>query len=669
MQRLPIEITTYIADSLDLHDIFNLSLVCSQFGYLVQNEDICRVALEKHAPYSAEAQSARSTRQYAHCLRRLVKTRAAIATAAPYSVALVAQADEFIYCNGMLCYTHGQESLRLLHLHESAGSEIVINTRALLQSALGSDLGNSRYKFRPIHFACGIVSCLYSPPKSEGRSRLIILDLQRKILLADHHLESTSKLFVRNTREHLYYGTHSLTGDDGFKRWALKRFDIGKDQWAPDHLELEDLVGSDIGVTVCFEIFGDHFYGLSSLNSFEVYEGNWTSYYYGFRLPLGSTQAEDLQLTSRNAMWRRQHEEGPIDDRWSTLQLERDSVTGIIMVTECRREWLVAERSSTRTSYRTGLVFSDRRNRSGEESDSDSGSESDTGNREMLLDPPCSTGTIDQTKKQRKHSDLHRGDDGRTTPAITLSQCFIRSYNCPCETFIDLVNDPRASDSMTRRLQLRSISRSSYTGNRHQLQETLADDPTQDALQSSALNEISWWPPKLDASQKDVRLAELDSLLDPKGHTTCGPISGAMDGRSMVYAVGPQASQSKRPLVFVSFDPAIRLPNTKHWPGGPATPRTQLKTQGDDTINPYPYPTLQSFPALEPTSRNPFLSDVGFPGSKQPSTGLLPDGCGLDAPTWFTKCPAAYLDGASSIGKPFGFNFAHSRGLSTKRRC
>ncbi|KAK2005508.1 F-box domain-containing protein [Colletotrichum eremochloae] len=287
MQRLPVEIVSYIAESLDLHDIFNLSLTCNHFRYIVGNEDICRTALETHAPYSADIQHARSSRQYARCLRRLIKTRNAIAAAAPYSVALVAQADEFIYCDGMLCYTHGRESLRPLHLHEFAGSEIVIDIRTLLQSALETDLGDDKFKFRPIHFACGIVSCLYRPPKSGGRSRLIILDLQQKRLLTAHPLESTSKLFVRNTREHLYYGTHSLTRDDGFKRWALKRFDTCKDEWAPGRLELEDLVGSEIGATVCFEVFDNHFYGLSSLNSFEAYEADWTSYYYGFRLPLG----------------------------------------------------------------------------------------------------------------------------------------------------------------------------------------------------------------------------------------------------------------------------------------------------------------------------------------------------------------------------------------------
>ncbi|KZL63408.1 f-box domain-containing protein, partial [Colletotrichum incanum] len=471
MQRLPIEILTYVADSLDLHDIFNLSLVCSQFRYLVSNDDICRAALETNAPYSPDVQNARFSKQYARCLRRLVKTRDAIATAAPYATAIVAQADEFIYCDGMLCYTHGHESLRLLDLHGSADSEIVIDTRKLLVSNLESypELRpyaiSNRYRFRPLHFACGILSCLYRSPKSEGRSCLIVLDLWQRRLLAAYRLESTSKLFVRNNREYLYYGTHSLTGGDGFERWVLKLFDICKEQWAPGQLDLEDLVGSDVGSTVCFEIIDDHFHGISSLNTFETYESDWTSYYYGFRLPMGSLRAADMQLTSKTAMWRRQHEEGPIDDRWSTLQLEKDLITGDIMVLESRREWLVDECSSTRTSHRTALRFSECHNHSNNNSDSENDSESDTEDNEGSPVHSCSTSTIAHAKPQRESSQFHRGDDGSTTPVITLSQCFIRSYNHSCETFIDLVNEPGASDSMTRRLQLRSISRASRVRN------------------------------------------------------------------------------------------------------------------------------------------------------------------------------------------------------------
>ncbi|WQF76960.1 Putative F-box domain-containing protein [Colletotrichum destructivum] len=254
MQRLPIEIMTYVTKSLDLHDLFNLSLVRSQLRYLVTDDNICRAVLEINAPYSADVQNAYSSKQYARCLRRLVKIQNAVATAAPYSTAIVAHADDFMYCDGMLCYTQGYDTLRLLHLHGSADSEIVIDIRPLLLSIPGLAIEGSEFKFRPVHFACGIITCLYSTPKTGGQRHLIFIDVQQTRLLTAHRLESTSKLFARNNRECLYYGTHSVTRDDGFKRWVLRRFDICKEQWAADHLVLEDLVGSDIGSTVCFEI-------------------------------------------------------------------------------------------------------------------------------------------------------------------------------------------------------------------------------------------------------------------------------------------------------------------------------------------------------------------------------------------------------------------------------
>ncbi|TQN73587.1 hypothetical protein CSHISOI_01882 [Colletotrichum shisoi] len=56
----------------------------------------------------------------------------------PYSAAVVvADADDFIYSDGMLCYTQNNDTLRLLHLHGSADSEIVIDIHPLLLSIPG----------------------------------------------------------------------------------------------------------------------------------------------------------------------------------------------------------------------------------------------------------------------------------------------------------------------------------------------------------------------------------------------------------------------------------------------------------------------------------------------------------------------------------------------------
>ncbi|KZL86148.1 f-box domain-containing protein [Colletotrichum incanum] len=366
-------------------------------------------------------------------------------------------------------------------------------------------------------------------------------------------------------------------------------------------------------------------------------------------------------------MWRRQHDEGPIDDRWSTLQLEKDPVNGDIMVLECRREWLVDECSSTRTSYRTVLRFSDLQDHSND--DPDSNPESGTENNGIPPIHPCSASTIALAKRQRESSEFHRGDNGSTTPAITLSQCFIRSYNHSCETFIDLVNDPDASESMTRRLQLRSISRSSHVGNNPWLQEPLAGSSEKQPLQLSTLNKTSWWPPKIDISQNTTCLAEVDTLLNPKDHNTYDPISGIMDDRSIIYAVGSNASQSKKPLVFISFDPAIRLPNLNYWPGGPKSlRRTRPKTQGDGTTDPCLHPTPQSLPTSEPTLRNCSSSEGSCPDPGQPLTSLRPDTCKLDAPTWLRRTPAAYLQSAYASKSFLGFNFAYGGDHSTACR-
>ncbi|OHE94011.1 F-box domain-containing protein [Colletotrichum orchidophilum] len=669
MQRLPIEIMTYIANSLNLHDIFNLSLACRQFRYLVDNDDICRAALETHASYSAELQAARSSKQYARCLRQLVKLRNAIATATPYTTALVAHAVDFIYCHGTLCYTEGYEVLRLLDLHASSDLEVTIDTRKLLQSVPGANLASSKYKFRPIHFAHGVLSCLYTPrstPRSaEGQNRLVVIDVEQRKLLTAHRLESTSKLFVRNNQEYLFYGTHSVTGDDGFKRWILRRFDTRTKQWIPGHLDLEDLAGSDIGSTVCFEIIDEFFYGLSSLASFEVYENDSMSYYYGFRIPVGSTHPRDMQLASKHSMLRRDHKDGPIDDRWSTLQLAKDLVTGNIMVSECRREWLVDEPSSVRTAYRTEVVFAAHPEDPGDGSDT----EADTNQTELISTPRCSPTKLVPLKKQEDTTHVHRGDDGSTSPTITLSQCFIRSYNQSCETFIDLVNDPVAAESMSRRPQIRSISRFPRSGTGRIPNESPADSSAQVPYQTHVPNEISWWLPEVDVSRRNMHLDALDSILCPKGQSTYSNISGIMDERSMVYAMGQRGSQTRRPLVFISFDPSIKLAGLTRWPGGPKRPLcNHTTTQGDDAGPQGPYPTPQSLVSA-PGSRNTSFSEGSIPDPSQSSASMHTDFDKPDAPTWIRRASAAYLQTICALGQPVGFNFAFCKDDSAPCRC
>ncbi|TEA21933.1 hypothetical protein C8034_v003257 [Colletotrichum sidae] len=635
---------TYIASTLDVYDIFSLGLTCRQFNYFLHNENICRTTLESHAHYSAEHGLARSSGQFSRCFRRLVKTRQAIATATPYAAALLAWADDFVYCSGMLCYTVGPQSLRLLDLHKSADLEAVIDTRALLRSVDEGSLANINYKFRPVHYADGVLSCLYTPAKQEGPGRLIVVDWAQRKPLTCRRLESSHKIFVRNDRRHLYYGTYSMMGDDGFKRWVLNYYDIEAGTWASGNMALEDLVGSDVGSTICFEIIDNYFYGLSSLTSYDVYETDSKSHYYAFRFLVGCSRPEDMQL-ALDKLWRRDHEEGPIDDRWSTISLEKDPATGQLMIIECRKEYLVGDCSSTRTSYRTELGFS---------------SEETTNDFETVTESE----TADEPKspaERRNPLHVHRGDDASTAPAVTLTHCYLRSYHQACGIFLDLVNDPEAMESMKQRPQLRAMTRIHSANSGRHGAHTECDNQIQGVHQvQGETNIISWWPPKPDVDHPDPRQEALDKVLNPRGSGHYGPITGVMDDRSMVYTVGQRSSQRKRPLVFLSFDPAIRLPGLIDWPGGPATPsRTPSKESANACANRNPYPTPQSLPVSAPASRNTSVSEGFIPIPLPTSTNTSSSVSEPDSPAWGRVAPALYVDTLRTTGAPAGFNFAH----------
>jgi hypothetical protein len=74
---------------------------------------------------------------------------------------------------------------------------------------------------------------------------------------------------------------------------------------------------------------------------------------------------------------------------------------------------------------------------------------------------------------------------------------------------------------------------------------------------------IAYWPPVQDPEHPDEDLDAVYRLLNPPSHL--GNVQGTADERSLVYVTGvcdkPQA------IVFVGFDPAIKLVGLKRWGG------------------------------------------------------------------------------------------------------
>ncbi|KAG4426957.1 hypothetical protein IFR05_017560, partial [Cadophora sp. M221] len=140
-------------------------------------------------------------------------------------------------------------------------------------------------------------------------------------------------------------------------KWVIHGYEYKTRKWYDHKVHLPDMVGSEIGSTICFELYKDSFYALSNQTSFEVEEIDWTSFYHCIRFPLNSPCKALLEKTENKSMWRRQHQEGPIDDRWTSLRLDEDETTGDLRIIEARKEWYLGSSKSQRTYYTTDIIF------------------------------------------------------------------------------------------------------------------------------------------------------------------------------------------------------------------------------------------------------------------------------------------------------------------------
>ncbi|AEO55892.1 hypothetical protein MYCTH_2089701 [Thermothelomyces thermophilus ATCC 42464] len=617
LMQLPYELVALVIRGLDLDDIRNLSCTCKGFRFLIQESEMAKRLLETRAPHSAEARDARASKKYASGLRRLLKRREALASVSPYLVAVVGFAQEWIYENGVLCYCRGRE-LRLLDLHRSADAEIVVDLRTLVRRALPDASAPHKHELKLLYYSHGIVSCLYSlirGGRAGRRDFLIAFDASEGQVITAVELQSTSKLFVRNNDLFLYYGTTTGPDQDGDEYWAIRGFDITASAWIAGQLNVPEAIGTDIGSTVCFEIIDGYFYGLSNLRSLAVEEVDWVSYYSCFRFPLKVDGFASLHALDRAPeLWRRDHTEGPLDDRWTFLRLLKDEGTGRLMIIESRKEWLEGSITPRRTYYTSLIGF-----------DVMAGPIPDThaakrrhggGPRRWPRDPHL----------------VHPGDDNSAFN-ITLARCPLRSYYPACQTFIDLVDDSSSSDPREQKVRIRGGTRRPWTpGELTQSgrQETAERGEGLEAL----LRQIDriyrsdtglFWPPdqEEDPSVEDPALADLYAVLNPPGYV--GNLHGSWDERSTVYATGGGGSGGLSALVFVSWDPAIYLAGVPAFPGNLAirrpgswapscatkeSPPAKYKSVGTARRHSTLLPDATSRPTASPCSATPLRDGI-----------------------------------------------------------
>ncbi|KAH8808050.1 hypothetical protein F5884DRAFT_821520 [Xylogone sp. PMI_703] len=578
---LPYELLTYVVADISFDDVYNLGCTCRALQFLLKDESLCMSIAQSKIQYSKEAQMAlASGRGYASAVRRVAKRRLALTSVKPFLAATIGFADAYIYCNGVLCYTL-DDRIRIFDLHNSGSYEIVIQIPKLLSHALHGVDDSNRGLFQVLYYSDDIVSCLYTPSGEDATPWLIAFNPGRHKVLLVHDLDSSEKIFVRHNSEFLYFGTHSGIGTDGYKRWVITGYDFRNKRWFEYKIHLTDLVGSEIGSTVCFEFYDGYFYALSNQTSFEVEEIDWTSFYHCVRFPLASPCPELCEKTEDERMWRRQHQEGPIDDRWTNLRLDIDEATGEMRIIESRKEWYQGSSKSQRTYYTTNIDF--RRPPSINDTaiatnstDSTSASFEEVPSSQMkhnlsalpndpivnLLAPEDHPNHLEAPPRLPQNT--HPGDDGSLQLTFTLTKSRLRYYNTSSSTFLDLVDDPLPTDwQQTQRIRLRCGSRKPApplqypAGHRN---AGVTRPPSNDL--STALKElyletpITFWPSAdLPESEQDA----IYKLLNPPSHL--GNVEGTADDRSLVYVTG--GTMAPQALIFISFDPAIRLEGLK----------------------------------------------------------------------------------------------------------
>ncbi|GAP83295.1 putative F-box domain-containing protein [Rosellinia necatrix] len=563
LQQLPYELVAYVVEGLEVEDVFNWSLCCKHFQYIIREDRFCKPVIMTKAPGSVEAQEALETGRFSRALRRLAKRRSALSRASPYVVANIACADSYGLFGGKLCYileNRPQRWLRILDIHACTDWELVVDIPMLVRAAVPQAANSRKFKFRVLYQAAGIVSCLLSFALARTENWIIVINPGKSQLLLRERLDSTARIFVRNNDSFLYVGTHSGEGADGLRKWVIRGFDLNKGGWLPHpRIHLPNLAGHDMGSTVCFEIFGDYFYGLSNQSLFEADDPDWTSHYYCFRFPLNDPSMEKLHVMNKEDSWRRKHSEGPIDDRWGFLSLEVDEATKDIVILECRKEWLRDRSGSRRTYYTTRVVFC---------------RQTDQETDHQAEQQPVEVGTLirrgvndrvqaETYNRRRDPCSYHPGDDSVVSSLLVRSKTFFCAYIRCCHTFIDLIDDTSMDAPGLQRIRIRTGHRKLKPEKEEKSKQSMShapriinEAPRKPDSEPCQQNAIFMWPPDQHVLGPNSYLDKVQQLLNVKDHQGCVTATG--DGRSVIYATsdGPKGLKI---LVFLSFDPASRF--------------------------------------------------------------------------------------------------------------
>ncbi|KAI8710232.1 hypothetical protein NCS52_01593400 [Fusarium sp. LHS14.1] len=507
ISRLPAELLALIVDYADIYSIFNLGLTCYHLNqHIHRDENIGRIALKK-ANYSTEATVANATKKFASGFRRLAKRRMAVRSAEPWTVAIIAMADRFICTDGYLCYTVNEKHLRILNIRQPRAMELVVNSQVLVRDVVRNFNRSVPYTFEPLYCAKGILSCLATQVDGQHTYCWLIIFEAKDTFnwVVVERMSPEHQILIRNNEEYLFCITKSHAGIDGSMRWALKRLDHRTRQWSDDKIILWGIDGTKAGEDICFEIIDHYLYCVSLERRHQRDYGLRDRFYQAVRFPVNEATPGSLENLSKRHLWRRHDSEGHIDERWASLQLNKDESTGDIFIVEIRQEW-----PSKRLEFGQS--------------------------HENSREPPLTTLSI-------SNGSSHVDANQISATTHTRSHCPLHTYNPSCDAFVDLVYGENSTEHF---LQLRV----------HPKVDILQQDKT-----------VKLWPEKPHPSQPDDALTQLHEIMN-LSHST-EDVEWAMDERTLVYSHRLSLGQPHgqlRPITLISFDSSFRFPGLPKYP-------------------------------------------------------------------------------------------------------
>jgi hypothetical protein len=529
---------------------------------------------------------------------RIQNRRRAFARGEPRIAAELGTASSFIFDQGVLCWiTQGSRYINVMDTWRN-GTPVEIHVSEILGESMFDYDDNT---FQLLNYSDGIISVLYEED-ADAQQWLLIAEVPLDNntfarALRSTPLQDSTMLFVRNTAEFLYYGTHSYYGSHGNREWVLQGISLRNERPFPPRsqsirakgaayesmkVHLTDFVGDQIGTTAAFVIHDGYFVAVTNTDDFDAVEVDWTSFYHCFKFPVHDPHKDNVRVN--HGLFRRQHREGPMHDGWLTLNLQVDERTNELLIVETRKEWLMGKSNARRTAYVTKVEFE--LAQAGE-----IGAEAvSTGYRGAAPENDQFSIYVTSSSKwkleeKRLHWQFHpeefnlRSSTGYSKSAESplLAHTKYQTYDVASKTFIDLVVDFSCCSHISKPsrrhgcLRLRTCSRQ-YRPPCDMRNMSPSDFSPQEWVKHPGpftYTPVSLWPPPAESSHyannAHVLMSPEIDEFGPARHSdniSGLDVNAASDERTLVLLIRASASDANGKLICLGFDSQAA---SKHW--------------------------------------------------------------------------------------------------------